>query len=47
MGPVHTAAIVNDTIGDKIVEWDSDNDVFDIRDPYLLFYLRWADDVDA
>jgi len=39
-----TASIVNDSVGEKIVEWDSDNDVFDIRDPYLLFYLRWSDD---
>lgn len=39
-----TASIVNDAVGEKIVEWDSDNDVFDIRDPYLLFYLRWSDD---
>jgi hypothetical protein len=43
----HTASIVNDAVGEKIVEWDSENDVFDIRDPYLLFYLRWADDVDG
>lgn len=42
----HTASIVNDTVGEKIVEWDTENDVFDIRDPYLLFYMRWADNVD-
>lgn len=42
----HTAAIVSDSVGEKIVEWDSDNDVFDIRDPYFLFYLRWSDIVD-
>ncbi len=39
-----TASIVNYAVGEKIVEWDSNNDVFDIRDPYLLFYLRWSDD---
>lgn len=43
----HAAAIVNDSVGEKIVEWDSANDVFDIRDPYFLFYLRWSDVVDG
>lgn len=38
----HVAAIANDSAGDNIVEWDGENDVFDIRDPYLLFYLRWS-----
>lgn len=38
----HVSAIANDTAGDNIVEWDGENDVFDIRDPYLLFYLRWS-----
>jgi hypothetical protein len=40
---LHTANIANGAANDNIVEWDSDNDVFDIRDPYLLFYLRWSD----
>lgn len=39
----HAAAIANDAAGDNIVEWDGENDVFDIRDPYLLFYIRWSD----
>lgn len=39
----HSAAIANDSANSNVVEWDSDNDVFDIRDPYLLFYLRWSD----
>lgn len=43
----HVAKIVNDTIGERVVEWDTENDVFDIRDPYLLFYLRWSDAVDG
>ncbi|HVS14231.1 MAG TPA: hypothetical protein VMV46_09920 [Thermoanaerobaculia bacterium] len=43
----HTAEIVNGIQPDAIVEWDGANDVFDIRDPYLLFYLRWADSVDG
>jgi hypothetical protein len=43
----HVAKIVNDTVGERVVEWDAENDVFDIRDPYLLFYLRWSDAVDG
>lgn len=39
----HVASIANASAGNNIVEWDSENDVFDIRDPYLLFYLRWSD----
>lgn len=42
----HAATIVNDAVADRVVEWDSDNDVFDIRDPYFLFYLRWSDVTD-
>jgi hypothetical protein len=41
------ALIANDTAGDSIVEWDNENDVFDIRDPYLLFYLRWSEIIDG
>ncbi len=41
------AKIVNDTVGERVVEWDAENDVFDIHDPYLLFYLRWSDAVDG
>jgi hypothetical protein len=43
----HAAQIVNDAIPVIAVEWDGANDVFDIRDPYFLFYLRWADAVDG
>ena len=43
----HAATIANDTAGNNIVEWDGDNDVFDIRDPYLLFYLRWSEVIDG
>lgn len=43
----HVAKIVNDAVGERIVEWDAENDVFDIRDPYFLFYLRWSDAVDG
>ncbi|MCB1681226.1 MAG: ATP-binding protein [Alphaproteobacteria bacterium] len=42
----HAASIANSSAGNSIVEWDSDNDVFDIRDPYFLFYLRWAEVLD-
>ncbi|OZB84075.1 MAG: hypothetical protein B7X28_01175 [Halothiobacillus sp. 13-55-253] len=42
----HSARIVNDTALDRIVEWDGGSDVFDIRDPYLLFFLRWSDITD-
>lgn len=43
----HSAKIVNDAVGTRIVEWDGGHDVFDIRDPYFLFYLRWSDAVDS
>src|SRR5699024_9601339 len=42
-----SAKIVNDSAGDRIVEWDGDHDVFDIRVPYFLFYLRWSDATDS
>lgn len=42
-----SAKIVNDAAGSRIVEWDGEHDVFDIRDPYFLFYLRWSDGVDS
>lgn len=38
----HMAKIANDSENSSIMEWDSEYDVLDIRDPYLLFYLRWA-----
>lgn len=37
------ALIANESENRTIIEWDGVNDVLDIRDPYLLFYLRWAD----
>lgn len=37
----HIASIANESENRNIIEWDAENDVFDIRDPYLLFYLRW------
>lgn len=43
----HSARIVNDAAFDRIVEWDGASDVFDIRDPYFLFFLRWSDLTDS
>ena len=37
----HIASIANESENRNVVEWDAENDVFDIRDPYLLFFLRW------
>ena len=37
----HIASIANDSENRNIIEWDAESDVLDIRDPYLLFYLRW------
>jgi len=42
----HATSIGNDAAGDNIIEWDSDNDVLDIRDPYFIFYLRWSEVID-
>ncbi len=42
----HCATIANASANNSIIEWDSENDVLDIRDPYLLFYLRWSDIAD-
>lgn len=38
----HIEKIVNDAENRTVIEWDSENDVLDIRDPYLLFCLRWG-----
>lgn len=37
------ASIANDSEARAILEWDASADVLDIRDPYLLFFLRWAE----
>lgn len=37
------ALIANESENRTVIEWDGENDVLDIRDPYLLFYLRWSD----
>lgn len=38
----HISDIANASAGQVIIEWDGENDVLDLRDPYLLFYLRWS-----
>lgn len=37
----HIVSIANDSENRSVIEWDTESDVLDIRDPYLLFYLRW------
>ncbi len=37
----HIASIANASENRNIIEWDGEHDVFDMHDPYLLFYLRW------
>lgn len=39
----HMSALANDAANAAIIEWDGDKDVLDIRDPYLLFALRWSE----
>ncbi len=39
----HMLAIANDAENMVVGEWDTETDVLDIRDPYFLFYLRWAE----
>lgn len=39
----HMSALANDAANAAIMEWDPDKDVLDIRDPYLLFALRWSE----
>lgn len=36
------AAFANAGKRRNLVDWSSENDVFDIREPLLLFYLRWS-----
>jgi len=35
------AQLANDGQARAIIDWDAAEDVLDIRDPYLLFYIRW------
>lgn len=38
----HMASIANESENRNIIEWDPGADVLDIRDPYLLFFIRWS-----
>ena len=38
----HMALIANESENRNIIEWDPGADVLDIRDPYLLFFVRWS-----
>lgn len=38
----HIVSIANESEGRQVIEWDSERDLLDIRDPYLLFFLRWG-----
>jgi hypothetical protein len=31
----------------RVLEWDNDNQLLDIVDPYFLFYLRWSDKMES
>ncbi|RKR46124.1 hypothetical protein [Paraburkholderia sp. BL17N1] len=42
---LHIAQLANDGQPKQIIEWDSHRETLDVRDPYLLFYLRWSDTV--
>ena len=39
----HMSEIAKGAENRVVVEWDVASDVLDVRDPYLLFFLRWAD----
>ncbi len=39
----HMCHIANASEGRNILEWDAANDVLDILDPYLLFFIRWGE----
>ena len=39
----HMSSLANDIAGASIIEWDGKQDILDIRDPYLLVALRWAE----
>ncbi|MBW3498890.1 hypothetical protein [Janthinobacterium sp. NKUCC08_JDC] len=38
---LHIAQLANDGQTRAIMAWDAAEDILDIRDPYLLFYIRW------
>jgi hypothetical protein len=38
----HIVSLANEAEGRQVIEWDAERDLLDIRDPYLLFFLRWG-----
>jgi len=41
---LHMAKLAQEKFpSERAVDWDEQKQVFDIPDPYLLFYLRWSD----
>lgn len=38
----HVALLANEGQPRPILEWDANEEVLNIRDPYLLFYMRWS-----
>ena len=41
------ALLANDGLPNTILEWESKEDVLNIRDPYLLFFMRWSENLIA
>lgn len=39
----HITKLVNDRFSSDKIDWDVDQHLFSIRDPYLLFGVRWGD----
>lgn len=35
--------LANDGQPMTIIDWDQNEDVFDVRDPYLIFFMRWSE----
>lgn len=41
---VHMTKLAEDKFpSERVVEWDEQKQIFDIPDPYFLFYLRWSE----
>ena len=38
----HIVQIANESQSSQVIEWDPERDLLEIRDPYLLFFLRWG-----
>ncbi|NHV31820.1 hypothetical protein [Burkholderia sp. D-99] len=41
----HISQLANDGQSKVLIEWDSDNEILNIREPYMLFYMRWSDTI--